>query len=365
MKYTALTLILTYNCNLACDYCFCGRKRKEDMSEETAKKAIDYFAQNCADKADIVFFGGEPLLQADLIAKLCKYCDETYGKKFHYSMTTNGTLLNQKNIELIKNNEMSITISVDGQKESHDLHRHFYDGSPSFDLIMNNINSNNMNKNGITLRMTFTKHNVDKLADNLISLHKMGFPRLAFYPAADKDDMYTDKDIQVFQEQIDKLIDYNYACYQENRPIHIHWFDRSIKSHINLCGANCMAGIRQFSVTPDGEFYPCNRLDFNDKTLRIGNIETGIDKEKQAWIKAETFKKDPECEGCALKDRCSPCQIEAYQNTGKLWQVPDYYCMMNQYAIMKADQMAEKLYQEKNEHFMGKYYKDIECCEKV
>ncbi|MBP5222135.1 MAG: radical SAM protein, partial [Lachnospiraceae bacterium] len=101
-KYRVLTLVLTYNCNLACDYCFCGRKRKENMSAEKAKEAIDFFMKNAEENANIVFFGGEPLLQADLIREVIRYCRERYGERTTFSITTNGTLLTKENVALIE-----------------------------------------------------------------------------------------------------------------------------------------------------------------------------------------------------------------------------------------------------------------------
>lgn len=359
MRYKSLTLILTYDCNLACDYCFCGRKRKENMSEEMAKQAIDYFCENSEGKCNLVFFGGEPLLRADLIEELCRYCNEKYPDKFSYCITTNGTLINPRTVKLLEDNNIGVTLSMDGMRESHDLHRRFCDGRPSFDVIMKNIHENNFKIERITTRLTFTRYNVHKLAENLIGLHKEGFRNLAFYPASDKNDMYTEEDINNFRKEIDKLMAYTYNCYQTNNPINISWFNKSIRSHINGSCERCMAGVRQFSVTPDGDFYPCNRVDFNDKTWCIGNLQNGIDKKKQLELQKELLKEDPECDGCSLKSRCSICQIDAYNNTGTVWKKPEFYCLMNQYVIFKADELATRLFNEKNEIFIRQFYKEI------
>lgn len=364
MKLKTLTLLLTYNCNLACDYCFCGRKRKEDITEEDAKKSIDFFMKEADQEVNITFFGGEPLLQVKLIQKLIDYCKETYSDRLiHYSMTTNGVLLTKENVKLITENQISVTLSMDGMRESHDLHRHFVDGTPSWDIIMNNIQQNGLDKDLVVMRLTFTRHNVKELANNVISMHKLGFKYLAYYPAADKDDYYTEEDIQVFNQQIDLLADYAYQCYQENHPIKMMWFNRSIKSHINGGCARCMDGVNQIAITPDGYIFPCNRVDFNDMSLCLGNITDGIDRTKQEWYKGEITKGDPECEDCALKKRCQGCHIENFQLSGKSWQIPWHYCMMNQYVIRKSDELAEKLFAEKNEHFIERYYNGECPCE--
>ena len=356
MKYKTLTLLLTYNCNLACDYCFCGKKKTDNMSEATAKKAIDFFMKNADETVNLVFFGGEPLIQAELIKKLIHYCKENYGERVNYCMTTNGTLLNRENVDMIVQNNIAVTLSVDGMSESHDLHRRFVDGRPSWNIIMDNLRNNHMNKANITLRLTFTKHNVKELAHNIISLHNLGFQRLAFYPAADIQDMFTERDIEEFQEQIDRLITYTYQCYRDNKPINVHWINRSINSHINGGCARCMDGVTQMAITPEGNIYPCNRVDFSENKLCLGNIKDGIEQKKLEWYKAEITKVDPECEGCWLKKRCQGCHIENFTMTGKSWEIPWHYCVMNQYVIKKSDELADKLYFEKNKYFMQVYY---------
>lgn len=355
-KYKTLTLLLTYNCNLACDYCFCGKKRKDNISEERAKQAIDFFMKRADEEVTLTFFGGEPLLQADLIEELIQYCDTKYSNRVSYSMTTNGVLLNKKNIELIEKNNIGITLSIDGMRDSHDLHRKFPDGSPSWDVIMKNIEENQFDKDNFTIRLTFTKHSMEQLASNIISLHKLGFKNLAFFPASDPEDMYTEEDIEKFRKQIDQLIDYTYQCYQEDREIYEPWFNKSIKSHIKGACSKCMDGVNQMAITPDGYIYPCNRVPFGDMSLCLGNIDDGIDEEKLRNHKEEITKRDPECEGCALKERCVGCHIENLSVTGHPWEIPWYYCMMNQYVIMKSDELANKLYEEKNPHFMCRYY---------
>lgn len=357
-NYKTLTLLLTYNCNLACDYCFCGKKRKDNISEERAKQAIDFFMERADEegKVNLTFFGGEPLMQADLIDKLIQYCNNKYGDRFGYNMTTNGVLLNKKTVEMIDKNKIAITLSIDGMRDSHDLHRRFPDGSPSWDVIMKNIEESQVNKDNITIRLTFTRHSMKQLASNVISLHALGFKNLAFFPALDPEDLYMEEDIEEFKKQIDQLIDYTYQCYQEHREIFAPWFNKSIKSHIRGGCSKCMEGVNQMAITPDGYIYPCNRVPFGDMSLCLGNIDDGIDEEKLRHHKEEITKRDPECEGCSLKERCQGCHIENFTATGNLWEIPWHYCMMNQYVIMKSDELASKLYEERNRHFMRRYY---------
>lgn len=122
-----VTLMLVQGCNLACSYCFGDEGSYCDsgkMSKETAFKAIDYlFEHSDADKVLITFFGGEPLLAVDLMKEIISYC-KTKDKNVGYSMTTNGTLLNDDVNKLIVENKISTIISIDGDKEKMNKNRY-------------------------------------------------------------------------------------------------------------------------------------------------------------------------------------------------------------------------------------------------
>lgn len=114
MKY--LILKITNRCNLNCIYCYTSSKNEiKDMDFKTAKNSIDYILSDDADKLKIQFTGGEPLLNFDLIEKVIKYCNKNYNdKNISYAVQTNGTLLNNKLIEKIKELHLKVGISIDG-----------------------------------------------------------------------------------------------------------------------------------------------------------------------------------------------------------------------------------------------------------
>lgn len=143
-----LTLQVTQQCNLRCDYCaYSGiydRNRihsKLRMSFETAKKAIDFFLERSVERLDIFvsFYGGEPLLEFELIKQCVEYINnQAEGKRINYIMITNGTLLSDKVVDYLVENNFALSVSLDGSKE-HDVNRKFVNGEGSFDTIINNI----------------------------------------------------------------------------------------------------------------------------------------------------------------------------------------------------------------------------------
>lgn len=162
-----LILRLTKRCNLACEYCYaqatCMEDKNSDMSLETAKKAILTWYE---DSMGLQFTGGEPLLCADLIAQIYEFC---YSMGFHirYAIQTNGTLLNDKNCELLKRMNCGIGVSLDGVKQANAL-RHDRNQRPSFYEVIQGIQNLRNHQMGCNLNVVVTKQNVsalDRLAE--------------------------------------------------------------------------------------------------------------------------------------------------------------------------------------------------------
>ena len=124
-----MTLHLTDRCNLTCRYCY-ARHGTTDMNFETAIAAIEKCATgpNCG----IIFFGGEPLLCQPLIWRIMDWCEARQPGKFHYKVTTNGTLLDEAFLYEAVRRGLHVALSHDGAREAHDAFRTWSDGSGTF-----------------------------------------------------------------------------------------------------------------------------------------------------------------------------------------------------------------------------------------
>ena len=143
-----MILQVTQQCNLRCSYCaysglyYNRQHNSQRMSFETAKKAIDFFIQRTAEShyLRLGFYGGEPLLEFDLIKKCVAYIkDKVEGRDVTFVTTTNGTLLTDEKIKFLAENNFHLMISLDGSKAEHDACRVFPNGQGSFDIIMKNL----------------------------------------------------------------------------------------------------------------------------------------------------------------------------------------------------------------------------------
>lgn len=147
--FSYLTIIMCNDCNLACSYCYEGQGNFKHSGRHVilkqAYKAIDVLLES-VDKhhyqyMGITFFGGEPLLRFDDIKDIVSYCDEHKNRNtvIHYCIVTNGTLLTEEKREFFKKHNFHITLSIDGDKETHDKERKFKNGKGSYDIIAENV----------------------------------------------------------------------------------------------------------------------------------------------------------------------------------------------------------------------------------
>lgn len=131
-KVENVTLEVTEKCNLRCKYCIYHPSHPEyrafgheNMKWDVAKKAIDFLKEHSqnAENRHIGFYGGEPLLNFELIERAVEYAKKLFGEDMSFAITTNATLVNDKIAEYFAKNNFNIIISLDGPQEMHDANR--------------------------------------------------------------------------------------------------------------------------------------------------------------------------------------------------------------------------------------------------
>lgn len=148
-KVNSITLAVTENCNLRCEYCGYMEKylnknyHLKNMSKEVAFKAIDFLMENSSGQCElsVSFYGGEPLLNFDLVKACVDYCREYYPCRMpQYHITTNGLLLNREDIiDYLVDNDFMVTISLDGPQERQDIFRKKVNGAPSYFEVISGL----------------------------------------------------------------------------------------------------------------------------------------------------------------------------------------------------------------------------------
>ena len=345
----ALCLHIAHDCNLACKYCFAEEGeyhgRRALMSFEVGKKALDFLIANSGSRRnlEVDFFGGEPLMNFDVVKQLVAYGREQeklHDKKFRFTLTTNGVLLN-KEVQEFANKEMAnVVLSVDGRKEVHDFMRPFRGGQGSYDYIIPKFKemAESRNQTNYYVRGTFTHYNTD-FASDVLNLADEGFKQISVEPVvAPESEDYAIKvsDLPKIMEEYDRLAQEMLKREKEGRGFNFFHF------MIDLNGGPCVAkrlsgcgsGCEYLAVTPWGDFYPCHQFVGNEKFL-MGNVDEGITRTdiREEFKNSNVYSKE-KCKKCFAKFYCSGgCAANSYNFHGNINDAYDIGCELQRKRI--------------------------------
>ncbi len=317
----ALCLHICHDCNLNCKYCFAGKGKykgkAEYMSFDVAKKAVDFLIKNSGSRKilEMDFFGGEPLMNLDVVKKTVEYAKsqgEKHGKTFLFTLTTNGVLLNDETAKWLNDEMENVVLSVDGRKEVHDGVRQTINGKGSYDVIIDNIKrfvKARGNKH-YYVRGTFTNKNLD-FGNDVLALADMGLTEISLEPVVleENDELYIGKDkLPQIREEYRRLSKvYLERKKRGERLFNFFHFNIDLKGGVCLKKriSACGAGNEYFSVTPQGDIFPCHQFASNPK-YKMGSVLTGeLNENIRAEFKnANLFTKE-KCKDCFAKYHCS------------------------------------------------------------
>lgn len=348
---TSASFLVSEDCNLACTYCFeLDCRNTKSMSKEVARKGLEYLCENAIknreDEFHAMLFGGEPLLEPDIVEEILKYGLELAKNnlRFTSSMVTNATILTDKIKYIIQKYKydanLSVQLSVDGIKEVHDMYRVTKNGKGSFDLVEKNIEgwkelfSENINM--LSIHGCCNKQSLPYLFENYkFFREKWNVPRLWFMPIHSEE--WDPEDVDIYDKELTKIADYVLQRAKEdgnaNEVLNYAPLDRCF-SHDIRPNAPCGAGKNFVTITADGEIYPCHSFYFNDpeSTTRIGNIWDGIDEPKrELFVKYgnEDISCAKECPDCDAY-HCYRCIADNWTANGSiLSQIRGERCEMS------------------------------------
>lgn len=340
----ALCLHIAHDCNLACKYCFAGEGeyhgRTALMSLEVGKKSLDFLVANSGNRRnlEVDFFGGEPLMNFEVVKEIVKYgreLEKKHDKKFRFTLTTNGVLLNDDIMEFANKEMANLVLSIDGRKEVHDNMRPSRNGKGSYDLILPKFKkaAESRNQTNYYVRGTFTHFNTD-FCEDVLHLADLGFKQISVEPVvAPPSEEYaiTEEDVPVICEGYDKLAKEMLKREKEGKGFNFFHF------MIDLTGGPCVAkrlsgcgsGTEYLAVTPWGDLYPCHQFVGNEEFL-LGNLDEGIKKtDICADFKLCNVYSKPKCKDCFAKFYCSGgCAANAYNFHGSILESYDIGCAL-------------------------------------
>ena len=317
----ALCLHVAHDCNLRCQYCFAstgdfGTGRKI-MPFEVAKKAIDFVIERSGKRRNIEvdFFGGEPLMAWDTVKQTIDYArsiEEEHGKKFRFTITTNGLLLDDEKIDYINANMDNVVLSLDGRPSVNDEMRKTVSGAGSYDIIVpkfQKLVEKRDPKLDYYARGTFTGKNLD-FAEDVVHIADAGFDRLSVEPVAAEDGCgyeLTEADLDKIYAEYDRLTDIMEARRKEGKPF--HFFHFMVDLNQGPCVVKrlrgCGAGYEYVAVTPEGDIYPCHQFVGNEAFKQGSVLDGSFDMDIAHKFASMNIYTREKCGDCWAKFYCS------------------------------------------------------------
>lgn len=329
----ALCLNVAHDCNLRCDYCFAStgdfKGARELMPLDVAKSAVDFLLQNSKHRRqlEIDFFGGEPLMNWDVVRQTVEYAKAEaakLGKVFRFTITTNGLGLTPAIEEFINEHMYNVVLSIDGRKEVNDRIRRTVSNNGSvYEIIIPRFQRlvQNRGDKSYFVRGTFTAHNLD-FSQDVEHLHDLGFDQISMEPVvADPTEEYAlreDHLPRVLQEY-ERLAELYLERQRQGRAFNFFHFNVELKKGpcIYKRISGCGAGYEYLAVAPSGEIFPCHQF-VGEPEYVLGTVWSGLEKAdiSDAFKDSHVLNK-PICRSCWAKYFCSGgCEKHNMQYSG-------------------------------------------------
>ena len=330
----ALCLHIAHACNLNCEYCFASQGKYHGeralMSFEVGKRALDFLVENSGTRKnlEVDFFGGEPLMNFQVVKDLVKYArsiEKEKNKNFRFTLTTNGVLIDDDVIEFANKEMSNVVLSLDGRKEVHDRYRVDYNGKGSWETILpkfKKLVEARKNKD-YYMRGTFTHFNPDFVED-IKEMLKHGFTELSMEPVVcpegDKNQL-TKEDIEVVLSQYEELAKLMLERKQQGKPFTFYHYMIDLKGGpcIYKRISGCGSGTEYMAVTPQGDLYPCHQF-VGEEKFKLGNVFEGVTNKEitKEFMDCNVYARE-DCKDCWAKLYCSGgCSANAYHATGSV-----------------------------------------------
>ncbi|WIV10755.1 thioether cross-link-forming SCIFF peptide maturase [Proteiniborus sp. MB09-C3] len=355
----ALCLHVAHDCNLRCKYCFASQGDFHGdrliMPFEIGKKALDLLIQSSGNRRnlEVDFFGGEPLMNFDVVKQLVAYgreLEKKHNKVFRFTITTNGILLDKEKMDFINENMDNVVLSLDGRKEVNDDMRPTVNGQGSYDIITPKFLEfvKLRGNKSYYVRGTFTSKNLD-FGKDVINLYNEGFESISVEPVVAK----PDQDYALLEEHLPTILKEYEELSQEYIKLHnegksFSFFHFMIDLNHGPCFikrvVGCGAGVEYMAVTPEGDLYPCHQFVGNED-FKMGDVDTGIvNTDLRNKFKAANVYSKEDCKSCWAKYYCSGgCHANAYNFNNDISKPYSIGCEMEKKRIECAISIAANM----------------------
>ncbi len=343
--YERLHLSTTNKCNMNCKYCFCNtfnfnqtstniRFPKEQMSFSVAKealeKSINILKNNGKDYISVEFFGGEPLLNPELIKKVLEYFGngDKYNIRIEYGCTSNGTYIPDDLLDVLKKYNVRVALSIDYIDKKSNEFRGNGSNNYKWSDIEKNIKKLIDNNIKVKFQSVLSEETWDKYSFELIDYaSNMNIKDIGLILSFDFDffDKFSSENIS---KRVLELFDY---AKQKDVSLGGYWY-QSFWGILNpdlwkerRAWKSCPTIGRLLSVETNGDVYACKTT--NKKLGNISEFEEIFKNENYEYYAMRAYSNSEKCIGCELEGFCSGSCTGAIENKYKnIYSADEGYC---------------------------------------
>lgn len=326
-----IDLLLTYDCNCVCPYCFVkDRGSPVSMSVDILDQSIDWIASEGDRTIEVVFLGGEPTLEPLLIERAVRRARDWENRvpiRFQFTMTTNALLLDDELIENLASWNVKYMISLDGYGKRHDRARPVKGGTSGFEAVINKISKIKTFQSNLAVRFTVIPKNVGWLAEDMEAIHNLGFDYFIVAPATG---------IEWSDEALDQFASQAVSFVKNRKRVNGHFEPRVSPFDDKPKGRGkwgCGAGNGRYAIDPLGNIFACARFAEleAERGLILGDIYNGVDPFGNILeFQDSSLHSRPQCIDCYLSDRClGGCPAINFEDTGSILSASPNECRFN------------------------------------
>jgi sulfatase maturation enzyme AslB (radical SAM superfamily) len=336
MEFSSFTLILTDECNFNCSYCY-QKGGEKTLDVFTVENALDFFLPYLKEHCYINFTGGEPLLAFEQIRKAIdciQVKNRTLNKKIHYSITTNGSLINDDILQFLKQHEFSSSLSFDGIAQ--DISRE----KGSYKQVVSVIEKI-LESQGIALETNsvFTPATVGYLSKSIQFLMELGVTNINL--ALSKILFWNSASLLRLEKELRTLKRFILSFYKKTGAIPLTSFKRDFQKGI----FTCIAGKNLMALAPDGRLWGCHLFPEHFKGKEgtpeyhkycFGNLGSFIEDHERIYpevlanysnLRMDYFYTDDNfCKKCPELEECWACPLDAAFSSSIIGKIPGWTC---------------------------------------
>ena len=344
---TTLVLNVTSKCNLSCTYCYEygedkiveASRKPRFMDEATARQSVDFMFAESGESPTVhlTFFGGETLMNFKVLQSALAYARErgaALGKAVDASLTTNATLLRDEVIDWLVENDVGVTVSIDGAREQQDKFRVFSNGMGSYDIVRPKIDEllRRHRRHPIGARVTLTGQNLDVLGIFRHLTEEIGFWEVGFAPVTtswQREHAIQEEGFHHMLAQFQQLArEYLAATLAGKHHGFSNVRDTLEEIHKGMSKSHpCGAGFGLLGVATDGDVALCHRFAGSDQH-KIGSVYDGVDRDRQDdFLTRHHIDNKTDCSQCWARPLCAGgCYHEAHTRYGSTERPNLHYC---------------------------------------